>query len=321
MHSIIEMLRYMRPQDSVSQRQFCKRFLEPVFGLPDEHGNYIHQIGDQPKLCFTAHHDTVHKDSGMQKLVVSNDIVSVADSKVSNCLGADCTTGIYIILSMIEAGIDGTYVIHAAEESGCKGSSSLVEDYPYWLEYTRAVISFDRYGDNSVITHQMGLRTASDEFAMSFATALDMPQLKPDSGGSYTDSNEYGLIVPECTNFSVGYYGQHGTNETQDLQYLDKLVESLLCADWSQLVFVRDPKEVEYAPYYGRASGISRGNYNVSEENVQAILNIVQDYPQEISEMLAEYGFNPYDLMEECSIQDPYHLNSYMDENYWRKYM
>jgi len=321
MHSIIEMLRYMRPQDSVSQRQFCKRFLEPVFGLPDEHGNYIHQIGDQPKLCFTAHHDTVHKDSGMQKLVVSNDIVSVADSKVSNCLGADCTTGIYIILSMIEAGIDGTYVIHAAEESGCKGSSSLVEDYPYWLEYTRAVISFDRYGDNSVITHQMGLRTASDEFAMSFATALDMPQLKPDSGGSYTDSNEYGLIVPECTNISVGYYGQHGTNETQDLQYLDKLVESLLCANWSQLVFVRDPKEVEYAPYYGRASGILRGNYNVSEENVQAILNIVQDYPQEISEMLAEYGFNPYDLMEECSIQDPYHLNSYMDENYWRKYM
>ena len=54
MHSIIEMLRYMRPQDSVSQRQFCKRFLEPVFGLPDEHGNYIHQIGDQPKLCFDA---------------------------------------------------------------------------------------------------------------------------------------------------------------------------------------------------------------------------------------------------------------------------
>jgi len=321
MHSIIEMLRYMRPQDSVSQRQFCKRFLEPVFGLPDEHGNYLHQIGDRPKLCFTAHHDTVHRDSGMQKLVVSNDIVSVADSKVSNCLGADCTSGIYIILSMIEAGIEGTYVIHAAEESGCKGSSALVQDYPYWLEYTRAVISFDRYGDNSVITHQMGLRTASDEFAMSFATALDMPQLKPDSGGSYTDSNEYSLIVPECTNISVGYYGQHGTNETQDLQYLDKLVESLLCADWSQLVFVRDPKEVEYAPYYGKASGISRGNYNVSPENVQAIYNLVMDYPHEISEMLAEYGFNPYDLMEECSIEDPYHLNSYMGDDYWLKYV
>jgi len=321
MHSIIEMLRYMRPQDSVSQRQFCKRFLEPVFGLPDEHGNYIHQVGDTPKLCFTAHHDTVHKDSGMQKLLVSNDIVSVADSKVSNCLGADCTTGIYIILCMIEAGIDGTYVIHAAEESGCKGSFALVEDYPSWLEYTRAVISFDRYGDNSVITHQMGLRTASDEFALSFAEALNMPQLKPDTGGSYTDSNEYSLIVPECTNISVGYYGQHGVNETQDLQYLDMLVAALLCADWSQLVFVRDPKDMEYAPYYGRSSGITRGNYHVSKENVQAIFNIVQDYPYEISEMLADYGFNPYDLMEECSIQDTYHLGNYLDEDSWRKYM
>ena len=313
----------MRPQDSVSQRQFCKRFLEPVFGLPDEHGNYIHLVGDRPKLCFTAHHDTVHKDSGMQKLVVSNDVVSVADNKVSNCLGADCTTGIYIILCMIEAGIEGTYVIHAAEESGCKGSFALVEDYPYWLEHTRAVISFDRYGDNSVITHQMGLRTASDEFALSFAEALNMPQLKPDTGGSYTDSNEYALIVPECTNISVGYYGQHGVNETQDLQYLDKLVEALLCADLSQLVFVRDPKDIEYAPYYGKASGISRGGYNVTEsrENVEAILSIVMDYPHEISEMLADYGFNPYDLMEECSIQDGYHLNNYVDVNSWRKYM
>ena len=313
----------MRPQDSVSQRQFCKRFLEPVFGLPDEHGNYIHLIGDRPKLCFTAHHDTVHKDSGMQKLVVSNDVVSVADNKVSNCLGADCTTGIYIILCMIEAGIEGTYVIHAAEESGCKGSFALVEDYPYWLEHTRAVISFDRYGDNSVITHQMGLRTASDEFALSFAEALNMPQLKPDTGGSYTDSNEYALIVPECTNISVGYYGQHGVNETQDLQYLDKLVEALLCADLSQLVFVRDPKDIEYAPYYGKTSGISRGGYNVTEsrENVEAILSIVMDYPHEISEMLADYGFNPYDLMEECSIQDGYHLNNYVDADSWRKYM
>ena len=120
MHSIIEMLRYMRPEGTVTQRQFCKRFLEPVFGLPDEHGNYILHIGDQPKICFTAHHDTVHKQEGMQKLIVSNDVVSVADSKVSSCLGADCTTGVYILLCMIESGIEGTYVVHAAEEVGCK---------------------------------------------------------------------------------------------------------------------------------------------------------------------------------------------------------
>ena len=320
MHSIIEMLRYMRPEGTVTQRQFCKRFLEPVFGLPDEHGNYILHIGDQPKICFTAHHDTVHKQEGMQKLIVSNDVVSVADSKVSSCLGADCTTGVYILLCMIESGIEGTYVVHAAEEVGCKGSSALVTDYPAWLADTQAVISFDRYGDNSVITHQMGLRTASDEFAQSFADALNMPELVADSNGSYTDSNEYSMVVSECTNISVGYYGQHGVNETQDLLYLDKLVAKLESADWSKLVFVRDPSVVEYGNYYRKTSGVSRG-YEVEQQNVDAIHSLVLDYPYAIAEMLAEYGFNPYDLMEECQIEDNSHFNAYMDGYVSRRYM
>ena len=320
MHSIIEMLRYMRPEGTVTQRQFCKRFLEPVFGRPDEHGNYILHIGDQPKVCFTAHHDTVHKQEGMQKLIVSNDVVSVADNKVSSCLGADCTTGVYILLCMIESGIEGTYVVHAAEEVGCKGSSGLVKDYPEWLDHTQAVISFDRYGDNSVITHQMGMRTASDEFAKSFAEALNMPQLVADDGGSYTDSNEYAYIVPECTNISVGYYGQHGVNETQDLEYLDMLVTALESADWSKLVFVRDPNVIEYANYYRKTSGVSRG-YDVEQQNVDAIHSLVLDYPYAIAEMLAEYGFNPYDLMEECQIEDNSHFNSYMDGYVSRRYM
>ena len=91
------------------------------------------------------------------------------------------------------------YVVHAAEESGCIGSGALVKSNPYWLTHIDAVISFDRYGDNSVITHQMGRRTASDDFARSFADALDLPQLVADTGGSYTDSNEYADKVPECT--------------------------------------------------------------------------------------------------------------------------
>ncbi len=45
MYSIIEMLGYMRPQGSDAQQLFCERFIEPTFGKPDEHGNYILQIG------------------------------------------------------------------------------------------------------------------------------------------------------------------------------------------------------------------------------------------------------------------------------------
>ena len=99
-YSLIEMLRYKRPEGSVTQREFCKRFLEPTFGRPDRHGNYVHIVGDKPNLCFTAHHDTVHKDDGMQQLIVMNDVVSVADPKKSSCLGADCTTGVWLMCSL-----------------------------------------------------------------------------------------------------------------------------------------------------------------------------------------------------------------------------
>jgi hypothetical protein len=317
MHSLVEMLRYMRPEGTLTQREFCKRFLEPVFGRPDEHGNYVTQVGYEPHLCFTAHHDTVHKQEGMQQVVVTNDVVSVADSKVSSCLGADCTTGIYIILCMIEAGIEGTYVIHAAEEVGCKGSAALVDDMPDWLMYTKAVISFDRYGDKSVITHQMGMRTASDDFAKSFAEALNMPQLKSDDGGSYTDSNEYSLLIPECTNISVGYYGQHGVNETQDLQYLDQLIYALETADWSKLVFKRDPSVIE-SLYY------NKGSYPIDntrdKADVDGLMDIVIEYPQAVAEMLREYGWTPMSLMEECQIDDMSHYYNYLDSYATRRY-
>jgi len=173
MYSLIEMLRYKRPQGTQTQDEFCERFLEPHFGLPDRHGNYILSIGETPTLCFASHHDTVHRTEGLQQLVVTSNVVSVADTAISSCLGADCTTGVWLMLGMIEAGIEGVYVVHAAEEVGCVGSSALVKDNPYWLTGIDAVISFDRYGDTSVITHQMGKRTASSEFATSFADAVD----------------------------------------------------------------------------------------------------------------------------------------------------
>jgi len=317
MHSLVEMLRYMRPEGTSTQREFCERFLEPVFGEPDEHGNYVTQVGFEPHLCFTAHHDTVHKQEGMQKVVVTNDVVSVADSKVSSCLGADCTTGIYIILNMIEAGIEGTYVIHAAEEVGCKGSAALVDDMPDWLVYTKAVISFDRYGDKSVITHQMGMRTASDAFAKSFSDALNMPQLKADDGGSYTDSNEYSLLIPECTNISVGYYGQHGVNETQDLEYLDQLMLALESADWSKLVFKRDPSVVESLYYDKKSYTIDNTR---DKADVDGLMDLVIEYPQAVAEMLREYGWTPMSLMEECQIDDMSHYYNYMDNYATRRY-
>ena len=61
MFSLVEMLRYMRPDGCEAQRLFCQRFLEPVFGYPDVHGNYIKIISDEtgqypsiPCLLYTS---------------------------------------------------------------------------------------------------------------------------------------------------------------------------------------------------------------------------------------------------------------------------
>tara|TARA_B110000503_G_scaffold137421_1_gene221584 strand:- start:1070 stop:2011 length:942 start_codon:yes stop_codon:yes gene_type:complete len=312
MYSLVEMLRYKRPEGSQTQRDFCKRFLEPHFGMPDTHGNYVLVLGDEPRLCFTAHHDTVHKTEGMQKLVVTNNVVSIADSTVSSCLGADCTTGIWLMINMIEAGINATYVVHAGEEIGCVGSSNLVKDDPAWLRHTDAVISFDRYGDKSIITHQMGMRTASDEFAKSFSMALDMPQLRADNTGSYTDSNEYAYLISECTNISVGYYGQHGVNETQDLDYADLLSERLLNADWNTIIIARDTSLIEdlyheekyaYKPY--------------DKHELDDMRMLLEDHPEAIAKLLLEYGFSKDVMLEEAHIQyDDYFWDNYASKRY-----
>ena len=321
MHSLVEMLRYKRPEGSETQKAFCKRFLEPTFGKPDKFGNYIKIIGDKPNVCYTAHHDTVHTTDGFQKLIIMNDVVSISNHADSNCLGADCTTGVWLILGMIEFGVQGVYVIHAAEESGCQGSQNLIASNPVWLGHIDAVISFDRKGQKSVITHQMGIRTASDAFAKSFIDVVNMPQLEPDTTGSYTDSNEYAPIVSECTNISVGYYNQHSKNEVQDLDYADDLMIALCQADWSGLVFERDVSEVE--DLWRNVSGGDKYGYryNYDDDNSYDLEQIIVDYPTRVAELLDSYGFNPHTLMEECQIDDMSRYYNYTDNYSKRKYM
>ena len=315
---LIEMLQWKRPSSSFAAKMFGQHYLEPIFGSPDSHGNYIHIINDEhgndPNLCFTAHYDTVHRDEGFQDVSVSHGIAYVEDS---DCLGADCTTGIWLILGMIEANIPGVYVIHADEEIGCVGSQALIKDNPVWLSFIDAVISFDRYGEDSIITHQMGCRTASDDFAESLADALQMP-MQPDPNGSFTDSNEYVHDVSECTNVSVGYQRQHSANETQDLVHAVRLMDALINADWSKLVFKR-PRGLNYSDkYWGSymGSGLSRYRDSDYREEMTArhLLTIINDYPEEVVDWFMSYGVDAEELARELNLELPSNIIYEMTE-------
>lgn len=310
--ALMTLLRYKRPEGSVTQEYFCEKYLEPVMGEPDKFGNYIHIIPDEdglyPEVCFAAHHDTVHKTEGVQTVFSMDNMVY---SEGGECLGADCTTGVWLILEMIAERVPGIYVIHAGEEVGCLGSSALVESNPEWLYDLKAVISFDRMGTDSIITHQMGYRTASEEFSQSLAAILRMG-FKSDDGGSYTDSNEYAEIVPECTNISVGYYAQHTAKEHQDISFAYKLRDALIAADWSKLVYARDPSIVE--PLYYRSNKFTgwptMDDYDTKNyvEDCYDVEDVVRDFPGLIAELLVDWGFNRETLMqalEDVGTDDP----------------
>lgn len=279
---------------------------------PDSNGNL-------PRVCYMSHHDTVHRTIGRQTknikyspektgdvhVFISNDTIpkitkhqtvknnktgqletreyqtiDINDEFYSNCLGADCTTGVWLMIQMIESGCPGVYVVHGDEEIGCIGSGCIVDEYNrmtdeekenHWLSHVDICMSFDRFGETSIITHQSCSRTASDEFAESlsdmfakFYETRGYKALEADNGGSYTDSNEYADIISECTNLSVGYYSQHTDNERQNIDYLLMLRDCLIehandMNDPEKLPASRDPKEVDYL--YGGGWGNNYGGY------------------------------------------------------------
>ena len=323
MEQLLKMLQWKRPGGDTATKVFADTYLQPVFGEPDSFGNYIATVsnkdGSHPNLCFTAHYDTVHSEGGFQELTIKDDVVT----SDADCLGADCTTGIWLCLEMISSGIPGVYVIHADEESGCKGSSALVRSNPDWFVYLDAVISFDRFGTKSVITHQCGSRTASDAFACSFANAVNMHELLPDSTGVYTDSNEYADVVSECTNISVGYYAQHTKSESQDLNFAMYLRDSLINADWSKLVFERDPKVIELDSYSGMFGSDRIYDYEDSMADQlwakQDIIDLLTGYPEELAEMFYNNGISADYLAEEAGIDSQGYLSRYIerDERYF----
>lgn len=317
-HTLMNMLQSMRPAYSLTERVFCQTYLEPIFGKPDAHGNYILSVGVNPTIAFTAHTDTVHRVEGIQTLSVENSFVT---TMTGSCLGADCTTGVWLLLGMIEAGVEGVYVAHAAEEIGGVGSTNLVADRPDWLRNIQACISFDRFGTNSVITHQGGIRTASNAFALSFADAVQMSQLKPDSTGTYTDSYEYASVVPECTNISVGYYHQHTSKESQDLLFAETLLDKLCKADWSTLVISRDPTQVDITEGYQRSSYSDlHHEADDDEAEVDAITALIMDRPRLIAELLHDYGLKVDVLCDELDLSYSdrmFYTNEYSAKNYY----
>jgi hypothetical protein len=264
---LIDMHTYCRPMGSATEKLFIDRY---VASLPnayqDPYKNWHVVIGDSPIIwsCHTdtvAHHDgrqTLHYDAVNSILALSRKSKSVVfehtwKDKVyrsvgRNCLGADDTAGVFICSEMVLANVPGHYIFHYGEESGGIGSGDLKTYTPETLALYDYAIAFDRRGYRDIVTHQWGMRTASELFAYGLGEALEVAGLKgyTPHDGVYTDTAEYADIISECSNLSVGYQHEHSMNETLDCDHVFKLLAALIALDQDSLVKDREPGTDDY---------------------------------------------------------------------------
>jgi hypothetical protein len=307
---LFDILRRPRFSNTEGESYVIQKYLAPLPGMEvDGYGNYMLLIpnidADDPvTTMFSSHTDTVHKMTATDtyKLSLRGGWLSRAGGGV---LGADCGTGIWIMLNLINAGVPGLYVFHRDEEIGGKGSTFFAEEYAELLGTMEHCIAFDRKGETDIITHQGGTRCCSEEFAAAFAGMLNLGtalKFKGDDTGSFTDSANYTHLIPECTNLAIGYYDQHTQEECQDLTFVSHLINKLISLDFSQLPSVRDPSVVEdawddfnFRDYYHAPK--RPGTSSKMTQMIQAI----EDYPGEVADILIAVGYSPEDLLEELA--------------------
>lgn len=298
--TLVGMLSYMRPADSITEEMFISKYITPLGTTRDTFGNHYLRIGDNPHILWSSHTDTVHGEEGRQAVRVDDGIVSRVHKSpqgtARTCLGADCTTGVWLMREMILARVPGLYVFHREEEIGGLGSDYIARQTPDLLTGIDIAIAFDRRGGDSVVTHQFGGRTASETFACQLASLLG-GDYAPDDTGTFTDTSNYSTIVSECTNISVGYAGAHTAKETQDLAFAMHLRDTLLLADWSELKAMRDPDAVDKdQAWWMQDNPVRSWREPKRVKREHRLERFCYDHPEIVADFLEANGYAVFDL-------------------------
>jgi hypothetical protein len=237
----------------------------------DGHGNFYLEVGKGSNTMFTCHLDTADRKQTRVKHVFEGDFVKTDGKSI---LGADDKAGMTIISYMISRGIPGIYFFFIGEEVGCVGSKKLADNWEKseFSKRVNKVVSFDRRGTDSIITHQMFGRCCSEEFANELSHRLNQTgmclKMRPDDTGILTDSAQFTDLVPECTNISVGYYNEHTFKEMQDMGFLRRIAQAACLVDWETLPIKRNPDDIDEEDfYYTRKEKAKSKDESWSEDN------------------------------------------------------
>lgn len=213
-----------------------------------QRGNIYVVVGSS-KTLFCCHIDTCHtvaeSDGSIQEINYDDNInhIFLPSNTKSACLGADDGAGIYLMLKMIQAGINGGYLFHTGEERGGLGSKDVLKHHSDILKKYDRAIAFDRPDNNEVIITQGGTACASQEAGEALCGLLNKHNLTYEISrkGVFTDTKTYIGIIPECFNIGVGYMFQHSKDEYLDYEHLQNLLEACLKIHWEAIPTIRKP--------------------------------------------------------------------------------
>lgn len=293
----------------------------------DGYGNLFMIIKEANKAVetmFTSHIDTCHKPSDPATQTIYYDAESDLLFKDDTmCMGADDGTGVYLMLTMIRQKIPGLYCFFRDEEIGRVGSRKMADTYkPEAFELIKRCISFDRAGDDDIISSQSPGVCCSKDFVDALSQQLaTIDTAGPEysaAPGSYTDSASFMHLIPECTNLSIGYKNQHGPRETQHVGTFLRVLDSYPKVDWSALPTVRDHTKPEPKLQSVKMGGVTQGATtpthklpaNVSvEETMEAFLStidadlielmdLVEQNPRLVAYALASDGYTSADIFD-----------------------
>jgi hypothetical protein len=285
---LYNILTYRRGADSKGEQKMINRYIKPLGMKQDKAGNLYKVVGDKPNVMWSCHTDTVHKDKGKNTQTIYLDNGGNPTKIFKNDkepLGADCGTGVWIMMNMIRHNINGLYIFHRAEECGGMGSSYISSDTPELIKDIEIAIAFDRYGYGSVITHQGGMRCCSDTFGNALANLLqDVHFYRLDQTGSFTDTDNYAEQISECTNISVGYFDQHSSKEYQDIPHAVSLCR-FMCEhgnEFAKLPVKRDPSVTNYRDSW------SNFPWGKKTHDLDELTDVIADYPDITAKLLRE---------------------------------
>ena len=257
---LLSILTYRRQHDSKGELAFINKYFKGFKTLTNDDGEvlaYIHENHNKKaktNILWSAHIDTMHHknpDEITQEVFIDSFNTAFVDH-TSDCLGADDGAGVFLLLEMIDANVEGTYIFHRGEERGCWGSSQIAELHADYLKQFTHAIAFDRRGTTSIITHQRSDRCASDEVGKALIKLFGKG-FELDPTGVYTDTAEYTHLVGECLNISIGYQSEHTSAETLDTNHVLRMRDTILAYDWTRqtLPSVRKPEPRRTYSFFG----------------------------------------------------------------------